>query len=427
MRLRRPFAFFKKLGPGIITGAADDDPSGITTFTQAGAQFGTGMLWVNLYILPLVFAVQEVAARLALVTGKGIAKNLKEHYPPVFVNVAVLLLVIANTINLGADLGAIATAIQLLLPINFSFILIAATAGILVLELFTSYKQYAKVLKWLSLSLLAYIITGFFLQTNIIEALKLSLIPVFSTDSGFLLTLVGIMGTTISPYVIFWQANEEVEEEMDKHLLHRGGGLPIVSRGLIRKMRLDTLAGMAFSGITAWFIVLTAAKTLFPNGITTIESAAQAALALEPLVQSFPHAGFLARLLFTLGIVGTGLLAVPIFSASSSYAISELLGWKEGLNNKPQRAKAFYATMVVSTLVGLLINYLGINPIRALVYAAVLNGIVAAPLIAALLPLASNKTIMGEHVSPLWSKLLGWLTFVLMATGSILLLVSFLF
>lgn len=425
MRLRRPFAFFKKLGPGIITGAADDDPSGITTYTQAGAQFGTGLLWVNVYILPLVFAVQEIAARLALVTGKGIAKNLKEHYPPILVNIAVLLLVIANTMNLGADLGAIATAIQLIVPINFSVILITATAGIVLLELFTSYKQYAKVLKWLSLSLLAYIVTGFFLQTNLLEALKLSLIPTFSTDAGFLLTLVGLMGTTISPYVIFWQANEEVEEEMEKRLLNRSGGQPpTVTHGLIARMRLDTIIGMVFSGITAWFIVLTAAKTLFPNGITTIESAAQAALALEPLVHSFPYAGLLARLLFTLGIVGTGLLAVPIFSASSSYAISELMGWKEGLNNKPKRAKAFYATMVLSTLVGLLMNYLGINPIQALVYAAVLNGLVAAPLIAAIIPLASNKSIMGEYASPLWSKLLGWITFAAMAVGSVLFIAS---
>jgi len=423
MRLR-PFSFFKKLGPGIITGAADDDPSGITTYTQAGAQFGNRLLWTNIYILPLVFAVQETAARIGLVTGKGIARNLKEHYPAIIVNLMVFLLIVANTINLGADLGAIAAALQLLIPINFSVLLIAATLGIILLEVFTSYKQYAKVLKWLTLSLLAYIVTGFFLKANLLEVAKISLIPQFSLESGFLLALVGLMGTTISPYLIFWQANEEVEEEMDDRLLSRRGGIPQISWKLIRRMRLDTLFGMVFSGLTAWFIMVTAANTLFANGITDVTSAAQAAAALEPLVQTFPYSGFLAKLLFTLGVVGTGLLAVPIFSASSSYALSEIMGWKEGLNNKPKRAKAFYLTMVISTLVGLFINYVGINPIKALVYAAVLNGIVSAPLIAGIVPLASNKKVMGEYASPTWSKLLGWVACTVMALGSLAFLAS---
>jgi len=383
--------FFKRLGPGIITGAADDDPSGIATYSQAGAMYGTVFLWPNAYILPLVYAVQEMAARIGLVTGKGITKNLKEHYPKWLLYLIVSLLVIANTINLGADLGAIAASIQLILPINYSFILISVTGLIIILEVFTTYKQYAKVLMWLTLSLFAYFITGFFLKNNLLELLRNTLVPNFVFSYDYIFILLGLMGTTISPYVMFWQANEEVEEEMNAHLLSRKGGIPVISWKIIRKMRFDTFIGMLFSAVSAWFIMLTAARTLFPNGITTIQTAAQAAAALEPLVQTFPNSGYIAKLLFALGIVGTGLLAVPIFATSSSYAISELAGWKEGLNNKLSRAKPFYFVIVLSTLIGLLINYIGLDPIRALIYSAVINGIISVPLLAAILVLSSNK------------------------------------
>lgn len=421
LRLRK---LFKDLGPGIITGAADDDPSGIATYSQAGAMFGHKFLWTSLYILPLVYAIQEIAARVGLVTGKGIARNLREIYPKPLVYLLIGGLLIANTINLGVDLGAIATALQLILPVHFDVLLISITIMIVILELFTSYKQYAKVLKWLALSLLAYIITGLFIKADWQQLLQQTLIPNFENSYIWFFTLVGLMGTTISPYVMFWQANEEVEEEMSAGLLSRKGGLPKISWKLIRKMRVDTLVGMMFAAITSWFIMFTAGSTLFPNGITEITSAAQAAEALEPLVQTFPNAGFLAKLLFTFGIVGTGLLAVPIFAAASSYAVSELFNWKEGLNNKVKRAKPFYAVIVISTLIGVGINYLGINPIQALVYSAVLNGIVSIPLIAGVLSIGRNERLMGEYRTPALLQTLGIFTFICMLAGSLFLLVS---
>jgi len=408
---------FKKLGPGVITGAADDDPSGIAAYSQAGAMFGPMFLWANLYVLPLVFAVQEVAGRIGLVTGKGIAKNLKENYSKPLLLVIVSLLIIANTINLGADLGAIATAIQLLVPVNLNAILIVVTVGIILLEVFTSYRKYANVLKWLTLSLFAYIITGFFVQANWGDIFVSTIVPHLKFNFASFFTLIGIVGTTISPYVMFWQANEEVEEEMDAHTLKRSGGIPKITEKIVKKMRLDTFIGMLFAAVSAWFIMLTAATTLFPHGINNIETAVQAATALEPLVQAFPYSGFLAKVLFALGIIGTGLLAVPILAASSSYAISEVLGWKEGLNNKLKRAKPFYLLILISTVIGLLINYVGINPIQALVYAAVLNGVISIPLIAMILAMANNRKVMGEHVTPRYINFLGYVALAVVIAG----------
>ncbi len=421
----RPMKVLKKLGPGIITGAADDDPSGITTYSQAGAMYGNNILWANVYLLPLMYAVQEMSARIGLVTGKGIARNIKEHYSKLLLYFLVGILVIANTINLGADLGAIASSVQLLIPsANFSFVIVAATISIILLEVFVSYRQYAKVLKWLTFSLFAYIITGFFIKVNLLETLKYSLIPhmTFSFESLFI--LVGVMGTTISPYLIFWQANEEVEEEMDSKKLSRKGGIPTVTAKMISAMRLDTAVGMIFSSLTAWFIMLTAANTLFKNGITSITTAAQAAQALEPLVQSFPNSGYIAKLLFALGVIGTGLLAVPIFSAGSSYAISEIFNWKEGLNYKFKRAKPFYVIIVISTLIGVLINFVGIDPIQALLYTAVLNAIISVPLIVVIINISTNKKIMGEHKSPVWISSLGWLTVLVMGFGTVAMFVT---
>lgn len=415
---------FKNLGPGIITGAADDDPSGIATYSQAGAAFGYKFLWTSLYILPLVYAIQEIAARVGLVTGKGIARNLKEIYPKPVVYLLVGGLLVANTINLGVDLGAIATALQMILPIHFDIILLCITTIIILLELFTSYKQYAKVLKWLALSLLGYIITGLLIKADWQLLLQQTLVPNFDNSYLWFFTIVGLLGTTISPYVMFWQANEEVEEEMSAGILSRKGGQPKISWKIIHKMRLDTLVGMLFAAITSWFIMFTAGSTLFPNGINEITSAAQAAEALEPLVQTFPNAGFLAKLLFTFGIVGTGLLAVPIFAASSSYALSELFNWKEGLNNKVRRAKPFYAVIVISTLIGVGINYLGINPIQALIYSAVINGVVAIPLIAGVLSIGRNAKLMGEYRTPAVLQVFGILTFVGMLAGSLFLFVA---
>ena len=411
-------SIFKQLGPGIITGAADDDPSGIATYSQTGAKYGTGMLWTAVYMLPMMYAVQEMAARIGLVTGKGVAQNMKENYPKLMLYIIVLLLVIANTINLGADLGAIAAAVQLLVPIPFTVILIATTLGIIYLEVFTSYKQYAKILKWLTLSLFAYILTGLFIKVDWLSIARASLIPSFSFNFDYVFILVGVLGTSISPYMMFWQANEEVEEEMEQGKLSRKGGVPIITWKIIKRMRLDTFFGMLFSEIATWFIIMTTATTLHKHGITNIETAAQAAAALEPLVQSFPYAGTIAKILFALGVVGTGLLAIPIFAGGSSYAISEMFNWKEGLNKKFNRAKAFYIVIVLSTLIGLSINFIGINPIQALVYTAVLNGIISVPLIGVLLLISNNKKIMGEYKTPLYITILGWITFIVMGLGA---------
>jgi NRAMP (natural resistance-associated macrophage protein)-like metal ion transporter len=404
-------------GPGIITGAADDDPSGIATYTQTGAQFGYGQLWTALFVLPLLVAVQEACARIGAVTGKGISAVVKERYSKKVLYGMLILILVANTINLGADLGAMGAAAQLIVPVNFVVLVLFFTALILILEIFTSYKTYATILKWLCLTLFSYVITVFLVHEPWGTILKATFIPHIEFSAAFFFIITGVIGTTISPYMFFWEASQEVEEERSKRMIHNG--VPTMTKPYMKRLRLDNFFGMLSSQITTWCIIVVAATVLNHNGKTNITSAAQAAQALEPLVHTFPHAGFLAELIFAMGIIGLGFLAVPVFSGSAAYALSEALNWRTGLNLKVKRAHGFYGVITIATLIGLMINFIGINPIQALVVTAVINGVVAVPLIFLVARIARNKDIMGEYRSGMFSNVLVWAAFVFMSAAAI--------
>lgn len=417
--------FFKKLGPGVITGAADDDPSGIATYTQTGAQFGYGQLWTTVFVLPLMVAIQEASARIGAVTGKGIAKVIKENYSKKLLYFTVFLVVFANTINIGADLGAMAEAANLVIPIGFPVLAIIFTAIILVLEIFVSYKNYAKILKWFALSLLAYPLTLILISHPWGEVLRATFIPNVEFSFEFFFIITAVLGTTISPYMFFWEANEEVEEEREKRMTHVNSA-PTLTEKFMKNMRLDNFVGMLSTQIATWAIIVVAGTVLYSAGINNIETAADAARALEPLVQTFPNAGYIAKIIFAVGIIGLGLLAVPVLSGSASYALSEAFGLKEGLSLKFKKAHGFYGIITVATLIGLLINFIGIDPIKALVFAAVLNGVVAVPLIFIIARVASNKKIMGERISSRLSNVFVWLTFAVMLSSAVAMFYSLL-
>jgi NRAMP (natural resistance-associated macrophage protein)-like metal ion transporter len=409
--------FLTLLGPGLTTGAADDDPSGIATYSQTGAQFGYGQLWTALYMLPFMTAVQEACARIGLVTGKGIAAVVKTHYSRTVLYAVVGLVVIANTINIGADIGAMASAAQLLVPVPFVILTLFFTATILILEIFTNYKVYSKILKWLALALLAYPITVFIVHQPWLTILKATVVPHFEFSFAFLFIITGVLGTTISPYMFFWEASQEVEEEKEKNRIKNGK--PIVSWHRIKRMRLDNNAGMIISEITTWCILVVAGTVLHNSGVHDIKTAADAAKALEPLVHSFPNAGFLSKLIFSIGIIGLGMLAVPVLSGSAAYAVSEAVNWDASLNFKLKQAHGFYGVITIATLIGLMINFVGIDPVKALVYAAVLNGVAAVPLLFLIAKIANNKKIMGEFKSGILSNILIWFTFVAMGAAAV--------
>jgi NRAMP (natural resistance-associated macrophage protein)-like metal ion transporter len=415
--------FLRIIGPGLITGAADDDPSGIATYSQTGAQFGYGQLWTAVFMLPLMVAIQEACARIGQVTGKGIVAVVKAHYSRGIVVGVVLLVIVANTINIGADIGAMAAAAQLVIPINFVLLTLGFTTVILLVEIFTSYKVYARILKWLAVALVSYIITVFIVPENWPVILHATFVPHFEFSYAFIFIITGVLGTTISPYMFFWEANEEVEEEQAKHLGKAADGRPKITAAAIRKMRLDNFIGMFSSNVVTWCIIVTTATVLFSHGITNIATSADAAAALEPLVHSFPHAGFIAKALFAFGVVGLGLLAVPVLSSSASYAVAEAFNWREGLNRKLKRAHGFYGVITIATLIGLGINFVGIDPIRALVVTAVINGIVAVPLIFLIARVANNREIMGEFTSGWLSNIFVWLTFAGMLAAAVALVV----
>ncbi|HWZ35128.1 MAG TPA: Nramp family divalent metal transporter [Mucilaginibacter sp.] len=410
--------FLRILGPGLTTGAADDDPSGIATYSQTGAQFGYGQLWTALYMLPFMIAVQEACARIGLVTGKGIAAVVREQYSkPVLYGVIGLVLV-ANTINIGADIGAMAASAQLLLPgIPFIALTLLFTALILTLEIFTNYKVYSRILKWLALALLSYPITVFIVHQDWPAVLRATVIPHIEFSFAFLFIITGVFGTTITPYMFFWEASQEVEEEQAKGLIQNGK--PLIHRQNIRVMRQDNTAGMIISEVTTWSILLVGAAVLHNSGIKDIQNAADAAKALEPLVHSFPHAGFLAKLIFSVGIIGLGLLAVPVLSGSAAYAVSEAFNWNASLDMKPRSAHGFYGVIIVSTLIGLAINFIGIDPVKALVYTAVLNGVAAVPLLFLITRIAANEKIMGEHKTGWLGQTFLWITFAVMAGAAL--------
>lgn len=412
--------FLRILGPGLITGAADDDPSGIATYSQAGAQFGLHMAWVLWFTLPMQVAVQEACARIGAVTGKGLATIIREHYSRPVLYFAVGLTVTANLINIGADIGAMGAAVQLLFPqLPFVAITLAFTIMVLLLEIFTSYRTYAKLLKWLALALIAYPITAFIAGLNWSEVIHYSLVPHIDFSPAFLFIIVGVLGTTISPYLFFWQTSELVEEEVAEHRLAQRGGVPRLSNSFLRKMRIDNFVGMLFSALAAWFIIITAAGVLNAHGITNIATPADAAKALEPLVQGFPAAGLIAKLIFAIGIIGLGLLAVPVLAGSSAYAFCGAFGWHEGLYRKLRKAQTFYGMIAVATLAGLLFNFSGVDPIKALVYTAVFNGLAAVPLLFLISRIAKNPAVMGQHVSGRLSRFFVMVAFLLMAIAAI--------
>ncbi len=417
--------FLRVLGPGVITGAADDDPSGIATYSQAGAQFGLATPWLMLVTYPLMTAVQEACMRIGAITGKGLAAVIRDNYPRWLLLPMVFLVVVANTFNIGANLGAMAASTQLLVPgAPFALLAVGFAVLIILLEVFVTYKSYVKLLKWLALTLFAYFITAFMVNMPWIEVIKATFIPHIEFTTEYLYIFVAILGTTISPYLFFWQTSEVVEDEIAAHRLAQRGGVPRISKQYLKDLRLDNAFGMLFSNVTAWFIILVGAVVLHNGGIHTINSAADAAKALEPLVQGFPNAGFWAKFVFSIGIIGIGLLSVPILAGSSAYAISEAFNWREGLFRKFKAARAFYLVIIVSTLAGLAMNFAGLDPIKALVFTAVLNGIAAVPLIFLVALIVSRTDIMGEYRSGFWSRLGVWSAWVFMTAAAIALLVS---
>lgn len=417
--------FMRIIGPGVITGAADDDPSGIATYSQAGAQYGFQTPWTLLLSFPLMVAVQEACMRIGAVTGKGLAAIVRENYSRKILYPIVLLVVLANTFNIGADIGAMAASTQLLLPnIPFGLLAVGFAVIILLLEIFVSYRTYVRILKWLALALLAYFVTALMVNVPWVDALKATVMPQIQFNKDFLFMVVAILGTTISPYLFFWQTSNVVEDEISEHRLPQRGGIPKLSKPYLRRLRIDTVIGMLFSNVTAWIIIIVGAVVLHESGVTNIVSAADAAAALEPLVHTFPNAGFFAQLIFAIGVVGIGLLSIPVLAGSSSYAISETFSWREGLFRKFKQAREFYLVIIIGTLVGLLFNFIGLDPIKALILTAVFNGIVAVPLIFLIIRVSSRKDVMGEYKSGFWSKFGLWATFIVMGGAAVALLIS---
>ena len=405
-----------KVGPGFITGAADDDPSGVATYAQTGAIFGYSQLWLVWFTSPFMIVIQQMCGRIGMVTGKGLAGVILDNYPKPVLYVTVSLLVVANTINIGADLGAMASSAQMLLGLPLLFWLVLITGSIIALEILVPYKIYSRILKYLALTLFTYVLAAFVVRLDWDEVLYATLIPHIEISAAFLLNIVAILGTTISPYLFFWQASEEVEEEVaDGRIPDMGARRPCVTRRGIVKMNRDTVIGMFFSQIIMFFIIVTTAATLHASGITTIQTASQAAEALRPL------AGDLSYLLFAAGIIGTGLLAVPVLAGASAYAVAETAGLREGLGKNPGRAPGFYVVIALSALVGMSLDLLGISPITALYYAAALNGLAAPPLMALVTRIANREDIMGRFVNSRESNILGWVIVLIMAlTGAAL-------
>jgi len=414
----RKRSIFRVLGPGLVTGAADDDPSGIGTYSQVGAQFGYKLGWTMPFAYPFLAATQLICGEVGAVTGRGIAENLKRHYPPAILRGAVILLLAANIVNLGSDLGAMGAVVAMLVPgpaILFTLAFGLVCAG---LEIWVSYARYARLLKWATLALFAYVGVLLVADVDWPAALKGLVVPTFSFGREESMALVAVFGTTISPYLFFWQAGQEVEEQHERHQrpLRRKG--PERSRLPLRQIRTDTLVGMAFSHAVALAIMLATAATLHANGVTDIESASQAAEALRPV------AGDLAFALFAAGIIGTGLLAVPVLAGSAAYAVSETMGWSEGLTKKPGEAKGFYSVIFVATLGGVGLNLLGVDPMKALYWTAVVNGLLAPPLMVVLMLMASNPKVMGKMTISPTLKLLGWASTAIMSGVAALFLLS---
>ena len=402
----------RRLGPGLITGAADDDPSGIATYSQVGAQFGYGLAWTMLFSLPFMVVIQEISGRIGAVTGRGIADNLRRHYSPWLVRSVVVLLLVANVINLGADLGAMGSALALLLGGNARLYTVIFGAVCVLAEIFLSYGLYAGFLKWLTLSLFAYVAVVLTVQVPWREAVFATLVPHLSFGAGQAMAVVAVLGTTISPYLFFWQAALEVEDLKKRQArplcLTPGSAGPQLAR-----IRADTIVGMGVSNIVAICIIYATAATLHATGVTDIQTSSQAAEALRPVAGAFTFAVFAA------GILGTGLLAVPVLAGSAAYAVSEAFRWREGLDLRLMQAKWFYATIAIATMAGVGLNFTRLDPVKALYWSAVVNGVLAAPVMAAVMLVAANGRIMGRLALPRPMRIGGWLATAIMAAASI--------
>jgi Mn2+/Fe2+ NRAMP family transporter len=401
------------LGPGLITGASDDDPSGIATYSQAGAQFGFAITWTLLFTYPLMAVIQEISGRIGRTTGRGIAANIRKHYPNWILQSIVGLLLIANTINIGADLGAMADAVDLLIGGPKFLYVIGFGVLCAVLQVLMQYSRYVSVLKWLTLTLFAYFGTVMVVKVPWAEAARGFFIPTFSADVEFWTTVVAIFGTTISPYLFFWQASQEVEDIDAVPEREPLVDVPKQGPDANKRIGIDTYVGMAFSNLIALAIMVTTAATLHVNGITDIQTSGQAAEALKPVAGEFAFA------IFTLGIVGTGLLAVPVLAGSAAYALGEARKWPIGLARQPKEAKAFYATVVVATLAGIAITFSPLDPIKALFWSAVINGVVAVPVMAMMMLITSNKKIMGKFPVTGVRRVVGWLATAVMAAAAL--------
>jgi Mn2+/Fe2+ NRAMP family transporter len=394
---------WRLLGPGFVTGSSDDDPSGIGTYSQTGAQFGYSQLWLALWAFPFMAAIQEICGRIGMVTGRGLSSILRQHYPRPVLYVAVVLLLIANTVNVGADLGAMAASGQLLLGAPFAVWLAVIMTVTLLLQIFVPYRAYARILKWACLSLLAYVVVAFMVAHPWGTVALRTFVPSISWSKDYVLNVVAVLGTTITPYCFFWQADQEAEEDLARgRVQFFGQGVPTLAGGDIREMRNDTLVGMGFSNVIQFFIVLTCASTLHAHGITDIQTADQAAEALRPLAGDFTYG------LFTLGIMGIGFMSVPILTGSASYALAEAFGWKASLSYTYRQAPTFYVVIAAATVIGMALNFARIKPFQMLYYAAVLNGVAAPPLMAMITLIGNNPTVMGDQTNSRLSNRLGW-------------------
>lgn len=410
--IKRAKNYWKSLGPGLTTGAADDDPSGIATYSQAGSQFGYQLLWLAGFTFPLMAFVQEMCARIGLVTGRGLAGNIRIYYPKQVLYLCTALLFAANSLNIGADLGAMAKATQLLLPkVSFEALLILFTMLTLGFQIFISYGQYAKYLKYLALVLFSYILSAIVVQPDAMQLIKHTIIPSITFTKDQIILICAILGTTISPYLFFWQTSQEVEEK----ILHGKTNIRLregATKAEVKKMRIDVWSGMFFSNIVMFFIIAVCAATLNANGIMNIATAEDAAKALRPI------AGEYAYLLFAVGIIGTGLLAIPILAGSASYAISESLKWRHGLYRKLKAAPSFYGIIIISTLIGFILNFVGIDPIKALLFSAVVNGLISPLILFLIVRISSSKKTMGNWVNNDWVAAIGWYVVIIMTVVS---------
>ena len=401
-----------RLGPGLITGASDDDPSGIGTYSQAGAALGFATLWTAIVTLPLMIVVQHICAKIGMCSGRGLAGVLKRYYSKKILYPAVIGLVIANTINAGADIAAIAAAINMFVPIPIAAMVIPIAIAIVVLQIWGSYRLIMKIFKWLTLSLFAYVIAAFLAKPDWYAVARATFLPQISFTSEYITTIVAILGTTISPYLFFWEASEEVEEEKceGRSTVFKRKGATDVE---IKKEKIDTIVGMLFCNVVFYFVIVSAGATLHATGQTNIQSATEAAQALRPL------AGDFATVLFGIGLIGAGLLAIPVLTGSAAYAVAETFGWPSGLDEKPRDAKRFYGVIAASTLVGVLIDFAGINPIKALFWTAVINGVVAPPLLVVVMLVSNNKRVMGARTNGIFTNIIGWIAAAVMFAAAV--------